>query len=113
MCQSLKGKQPKEACDGLYADITDDSLQQKTIFLQEGVTQLIHRNQARKNNSPGLHTLTRGVQYWNSGTDRLNLERLFSGSAESKGESLWEQYKSYKENYVKYKQFDPETPNLS
>ena len=68
-----------------------------------------------KNNHLGFHTLTRGVQwYWNA--DHLNVQQLFSGSAEGKEdglESLRERYKRFKESYVKYVRFDLEQPNPS
>ena len=76
-----------------------------------------------KNNYLGLHTLSEGVatlsegvKYWKRGADRLNVQQLFSGSAEGKEdglESLRERYKRYKESYVKYMRFDPEEPNPS
>ena len=51
-----------------------------------------------------------------SDQDRFNLHKLFTESAERKEdgiESLREQYKSYKQNYVKYLLFDQKKPNLS
>ena len=48
--------------------------------------------------------------------DRVKLHHFLSGTAErekNEHESLREQYKSYKESYVKNMQFDPEKPNLS
>ena len=51
-----------------------------------------------------------------SDEDRFNLHKLFTESAERKEdgiESLREQYKSYKQNYVKYLLFDQKKPNLS
>ena len=49
-------------------------------------------------------------------TGAQKFRQLFPGSAERKEEVLdsWrEQYKSYKESYVKNLLFDPEEPNLS
>ena len=55
---------------------------------------------------------------WKSDEDRLNLQQLFSESADSEGkedglESLRAGYKRFKESYVKYMRFDPDGPNLS
>ena len=72
-----------------------------------------------KNNYLGFHTLTRGVQWdWSVDADayRLNLQQLFSGSAEGKEdglESLRERYKHFKESYVTYMRFEPEEANPS
>ena len=71
-----------------------------------------------KNNPLGFHSLNKGLALysWESDTDRINFQQLFSGSKgrkEKELESLKEQYKSYKESYVKYMQFDPEEANLS
>ena len=53
---------------------------------------------------------------WKTDPARLNLHQFFSGSAERKEDELisWrQQYKSYKEGYVKHLLFDPLKPNLS
>ena len=53
---------------------------------------------------------------WNSDADRLNFRQLISGSPEKKKdgpEYSREQYKGYKESYVKYIKFDPAKPNPS
>ena len=46
--------------------------------------------------------------------DRLNIQQLISGhTGDGTGyKSLREQYKSFKENFVKYVKFDPVDPNL-
>ena len=49
--------------------------------------------------------------------DRLNLQQLFTAPTEGKDygigyRALSEQFKTYKENYVKYIKFDPLEPNL-
>ena len=105
------------ACDGLYADVTDDFLQQKTTTLQEkmieGVYFPVVMQLYLKIYSPGIRILA-GGSFGLTSAHRLNLDQLFSGSAEKNEnglESLREQYKSYKENFVKYMKFDPESPN--
>ena len=50
--------------------------------------------------------------------DRLNLRQIFSAPTEGRDDgigykALSEQYKTYKENYVKYIKFDPSTTNSS
>ena len=104
------------ACDGLYADITDDYLQQKTIkgvfflgnFIMKSLSHVLL----------GFHSLIGGVKSnaWESDADRHKFRQLFSGSADRKEdglESLVKLYMSYKESYVKHIIFDPKEPNLS
>ena len=67
---------------------------------------------------PGLNTLGGFYILYMYEPARINyLRQLFSGSTEEEeehGYKSWrEQYRSYKESYVKYIQFDPEKPNLS
>ena len=48
--------------------------------------------------------------------ERLKLQQFVSGSADEKEdglESFRQQYKSYKESYAKYMEFDQDDPNLS
>ena len=73
----------------------------------------------------GFHTLTEALteaQYgpFNSDrmqdADRLNLKQLFFAPSEGRDygmgyKALSEQYKTYKENYVKYIKFDPLKPS--
>ena len=63
--------------------------------------------------SPGIRILA-GGSFGLTSAHRLNLDQLFSGSAEKNEnglESLREQYKSYKESFVKYMNFDPWSAN--
>ena len=72
-----------------------------------------------KNNPLGFLSLTKALDKsyaWNSDADRLNFEQLFSGPVKKENDglkSLRNQYKNYKESYVKYMKFDPEKPNPS
>ena len=72
-----------------------------------------------KNNPLGFLSLTKALDKsyaWNSDSDRLNFEQLFSGPVKKENDGLKflrNQYKNYKESYVKYMKFDPEKPNPS
>ena len=103
--QTLNDDSCLVACDGLYADITDDSLQQKTM---EGVNHLSLFLHFLKDITSGFLTFT----YQTPET----VQQFFSGSADVKEdglESFRQHYKSYKESYAKYMEFDPDDPNLS
>ena len=96
-------------CSGLYADISDDSLEQNML---EGAT-------------INLHFVTPsyiGFRVMTDLTDELtqkgliNLEQMvFSSPGRKKAShaSFRKQYKNYKESYVRHLQFDPDEANLS
>ena len=122
--QTLNDDSCLVACDGLYADITDDSLQQETIKSRCYLAVLCFST--FQIDSLGFHTLTEAlteakygssyVSYTMLEADRLNLKQLFSAPTEGRDygmgyKALSEQYKTYKENYVKYIKFDPLKPN--
>ena len=90
------------ACDGVYADISDENFQLKTI---EGDVHLTWST-CFKIAPSGLRDAI-GAQ---------RVRQLFPGSANGKEDGLtsWRaKYKSYKESYAKHLLFDPEEPNLS
>ena len=73
-----------------------------------------------KTDSPGIRTIAKASYVGRFGSsrmldaDQLKLQQLFSGHTERREnelESLREQYKCYKESYVKYMQFDPDSPD--
>ena len=120
------------SCDGLFADITDDSLEQKTIALQQEMAALKQKTMEGdsafiltflRSFPSGFHILKEASygllgSVSISGEDFMKLNQLFHAATERKediieNKSLREQYKSYKESYVKYLRFYPEKSNLS
>ena len=100
------------SCDGLYADISDNSLEQTVM---KGVTKK-HFCHIQHINS-GFRALTEGLSVKDNGEYLDHLQQMlstYSNEAEQNGHmSLMEQYNSYKESYVKHQRFDPEEQALS
>ena len=98
-------------CSGLYADVSDDSIEQK---MMEGVDFKAFQNHPKIINS-GFRALSDGLY----GIRREQLDHLQqmvsnSNNREEAGHlSFREWYRSYKESYVKRLRFDPEETNLS
>ena len=98
-------------CSGLYADISDDSIEQK---MMEGVDFEAFQNHLNIID-PGFRALSDGLY----GIRREQLDHLqqmvsTSNDREEAGHlSFREWYRSYKESYVKRLRFDPEETNLS
>ena len=100
--QTLNDKNCLVTCDGLYADVEDDSLKKSVQTLTQ---------ELRKG-------MLNGVK-WENGRDQSKenlldaLQQLFPSSEEAKVEELTKSYHKYRKEYVKHLIFNPNYPNLS
>ena len=102
--QTLKDSNCLVPCSGLFADVSDNSLEQKMMTGAH-----IFQNHPNHVNS-GFRTLTEGLSENVKREQLYHLQQMVSNSAERKTghESAREWYKSYKESYVKHLQFVPD-----
>ena len=109
--QTLWSKNCLVSCEGIYAYITDESLQQIVMKGKFHFCPLLIYSK-----HTGFLSLTQDLDE-DSRRRRLDdLEEIFSTSLDKNNErliSLTEEYNQYKRNYVEHIQFDPAVKNLS
>ena len=98
------------SCEGLYADIADESLQQTVMkgnILVMSCASVKHL---------GFLSLTQDLDEDSKRRRLEDLEEIFSSSLDKNDKklmSLTEEYNQYKRNYIEHIQFDPEDKSLS
>ena len=98
------------SCEGLYADIADESLQQTVM---KGNIFVIWCASVKH---PGFLSFTQDLDEDSRRRRLEELEEIFSSSLEKNDKrlmSLTEEYNQYKRNYLEHIQFDPEDKSLS
>ena len=96
-------------CDGLYADIADDSDKQN---MKKGKKSFIVTLYLILLLMTGLQLLKRYMGEWLQEELSVALEQIFPNSSADML-TLTKAYQKYKREYVKHLAFDPEAENLS
>ena len=111
---TLKDKSCLVPCDGLYADVADNSLKQN-VMKGKNPLNSYHSTFVDNYHHLGFQTITDELGKANKRFDAL--QQMFpdlSADEESKSvDSLTRIYHNYKREYVKHLSFNPGTENLS
>ena len=107
--QTLKDEKCLVPCDGLYADIADDSDNQNMKKGKKAFTVALYLILIL---ITGLQLLKRYMAAWHQEELSVALEQIFPNSSADML-TLTKAYQKYKREYVKHLAFDPEAENLS
>ena len=103
-------------CNGLYVDVSDDALKRTMMEGEYFFSAFTILN--IKDNLSGFRSISDGLHQCGMSEQLHRLEQLFKNTISieqnvAEYESFTEQYKDYKESYVKNLRFDPGAENLS